>query len=187
MWSGRLVSCYDISNSIFASLLFKTVFVNSWILSIIVSLPFYIGRLFSFAVLLFTWFSYTLFCFVLLCNCTKCAISSCDIIMRRNKSPYFKSSLQCCSNFKLLYRGCWNQKQVSQARISNCFPQYSMGCNYLPMAEIPASGNKVLTWRHCSGSLLAQTMACQLFGAKHWIHANCQLEHCLTSVKFETK
>ena len=34
------------------------------------------------------------------------------------------------------------QKQVSQARISNCIPQYSVGCNYLSMPEIPASGAK---------------------------------------------
>ena len=35
----------------------------------------------------------------------------------------------------------WNfccQKQVSQAGIFNCIPQYSVWCNYLSMPEIPA-------------------------------------------------
>ena len=36
------------------------------------------------------------------------------------------------------------QKQVSQAGICNCTPQYSVGWNYLFELEIPASGNKVL-------------------------------------------
>ena len=30
------------------------------------------------------------------------------------------------------------QKQVSQAGISNCIPQYSVGCNYFSLPEIPA-------------------------------------------------
>ena len=33
----------------------------------------------------------------------------------------------------------WCQKQVSQIGISNCTPQYSVGCNYLSLPEIPAS------------------------------------------------
>ena len=42
--------------------------------------------------------------------------------------------------------GCGHccQKQVSQAGISNCIPQYSVGCNYLSLPEIPDSGTKVL-------------------------------------------
>ena len=40
--------------------------------------------------------------------------------------------------------GLCHQKQVSQAGISNCIPQYSVGCNYLLLPEIPASGDKVL-------------------------------------------
>ena len=43
--------------------------------------------------------------------------------------------------------GLCPQKQVSQAGISNCIPQYSVACNYLSMPEIPASGGKVLIWR----------------------------------------
>ena len=34
---------------------------------------------------------------------------------------------------------------LSQAGISNCIPQYSVGCNYLSLPEIPASDAKVLT------------------------------------------
>ena len=40
--------------------------------------------------------------------------------------------------------GLWHQKQVSQAGISNCIQQYSVGCNYLSLPEIPASGDRVL-------------------------------------------
>ena len=36
------------------------------------------------------------------------------------------------------------QKQVSQAGISNYIPQFTVGCNYLSLPEIPASGTKVL-------------------------------------------
>ena len=42
------------------------------------------------------------------------------------------------------YLGLCCQKQVSQAGISNYIPQFTMGCNYLSLPEIPASGNKVL-------------------------------------------
>ena len=45
----------------------------------------------------------------------------------------------------LLYRGTYEdcQKQVSQAGISNYTPQFTVGCNYLSLPEIPASGNEV--------------------------------------------
>ena len=36
------------------------------------------------------------------------------------------------------------QKQVSQAGISNYIAQFTAGCNYLFLPEIPASGDKVL-------------------------------------------
>ena len=39
--------------------------------------------------------------------------------------------------------GCWRQKQVSQAGISNCIQQNTVGCNYLFLPEIPVSGIKV--------------------------------------------
>ena len=44
-------------------------------------------------------------------------------------------------------RGLGCQKQFYQARISNHIPQYSIGCNYLTLPEIPASGTKVLVCR----------------------------------------
>ena len=43
--------------------------------------------------------------------------------------------------------GVWRQEQVSQPCISNCIPQYSVGCNYLYMPVIPASGTKVIIYR----------------------------------------
>ena len=39
--------------------------------------------------------------------------------------------------------GLWRQKHVSQTWISNCIQQNTVGCNYLSMLEIPASGTKV--------------------------------------------
>ena len=55
-------------------------------------------------------------------------------------------------------RSCFNiqgpchQKQESQAGISNCIPQNTVGCNYLSLPKIPASGVKVLicTYTWCS-------------------------------------
>ena len=38
------------------------------------------------------------------------------------------------------------QKQVSQTEISNYIPQFTVGCNYLSLPELPASGNKVHKW-----------------------------------------
>ena len=38
------------------------------------------------------------------------------------------------------------QKQVSQAGISNCIPQNTVGCNYLSLPEIPATGVKVFIY-----------------------------------------
>ena len=45
--------------------------------------------------------------------------------------------------------GLWSQKAVSQARISNCIPQYSVVCNYLSLPRILASGTKVLIYEMC--------------------------------------
>ena len=51
------------------------------------------------------------------------------------------------------------QKQVSQARISNYIPQFTVGCNYLSLPEIPASDNKVVIyWHHCCDMLLYMCM-----------------------------
>ena len=41
-----------------------------------------------------------------------------------------------------------NYRRVFQAGISNCTPQYSVGCNYLSTPEIPASSTKV---HNCDG------------------------------------
>ena len=42
--------------------------------------------------------------------------------------------------------GLCYQKQISQAGISTYIPQLTVGCNYLSLPEIPASGNKVLKY-----------------------------------------
>ena len=40
--------------------------------------------------------------------------------------------------------GLWCQKHVSQAGISKCILQHSVGCNYLSMLKLPAADAKVL-------------------------------------------
>ena len=42
--------------------------------------------------------------------------------------------------------GLWCRKQLSQAGINNCIPQYSVGCSYLSLPETLASGTKVLIY-----------------------------------------
>ena len=44
--------------------------------------------------------------------------------------------------------GLWRQKQVFRAWISNDISQYSDGCNYLSMPQIPAFGANVLIYCH---------------------------------------
>ena len=53
-----------------------------------------------------------------------------------------------CLHTYTIYNTCGIccQKQISQAGICNCIPQYPAGCNYLPMLEISASGNKVVIY-----------------------------------------
>ena len=54
-----------------------------------------------------------------------------------------------CGENNTGYESIWGrccQKQISQAGISNYILQLAAGCNYLSLAEIPASGNKVLIW-----------------------------------------
>ena len=51
-----------------------------------------------------------------------------------------------------IYNAIWGlccQKQVSQSWISNCIPQNTVGCNYISLLEIPASGNKVHMYTCC--------------------------------------
>ena len=51
------------------------------------------------------------------------------------------------SQHKATYKwGLFWQKQVSQAGISNYIPHKTVGCNYLSLPEIPASGKKILKW-----------------------------------------
>ena len=50
------------------------------------------------------------------------------------------------------------QKQVSQAGIGNYIPQFTVGCNYVSLPEIPVSGNKVhicyhSLWSHKQSSI----------------------------------
>ena len=52
------------------------------------------------------------------------------------------------------------QKQVSQAGISNYIPQFIVGCNYLSLPEIPASGNKFLTLRIQAIAMLNSVERC---------------------------
>ena len=51
----------------------------------------------------------------------------------------------------------WCQKQISQAGISNCIPQNTVGCNYLSLPEIPASGPKVIN-HSCSRTQLEESL-----------------------------
>ena len=50
--------------------------------------------------------------------------------------------------------GLWCEKHVSQAGISNCISPYSVGCNYLSLSGMPASGAKVLQLHHKKLSLI---------------------------------
>ena len=45
-----------------------------------------------------------------------------------------------------LIRRLWCQKLASQAGISNYIPQFTVGCNYLSLPEIPASGTKIILY-----------------------------------------
>ena len=58
--------------------------------------------------------------------------------------------------------GLWHQKQVSQAGINNCIPQNTVGCNYLSLSEIPASGTEVLICQAAYVHVLVRAMACRL-------------------------
>ena len=74
---------------------------------------------------------------VFIFNGIYCIVLGCDVCdksMRKFPESAFHTTV--------LIWVLWCQKQVSQAGISNCIPQYSVGCNYLSMPEIPASG----TW-----------------------------------------
>ena len=61
--------------------------------------------------------------------------------------------------------GLCRQKQVSQAWISNCISQNTVGCNYLSLPEIPASGIKVLIWYNQSNWKIIPQQCIQSFAA----------------------
>ena len=81
-----------------------------------------------------------------------CFVQFLDMFMCRIATIHteLRSSLDC--NDLTQYQtyhiwGLYCQKQVSQAGISNYIPQFTLGCNYLSLPDIPASGNKVLIYR----------------------------------------
>ena len=91
--------------------------------------------------------------------------------------PSYRCLLQ--SSFQFISSHIWgrrSEKQVSQAWISNCIPQYTVGCNYLSLPEIPASGTKVLIWK--------------VFNYSNFIWVNKRLIfwvlHCFVYFQFDT-
>ena len=54
----------------------------------------------------------------------------------------------------------WSQRQVPQAGISKCNPQYHVGCNYVSLPEIPASGTNVII---CLSSSTSQFVKWKLY------------------------
>ena len=70
-----------------------------------------------------------------------------DIILRWDNRAYIENDFfvipgqNVCLLLPYNICGLCRQKQVYQAEICNCIPQYFMGCNYLSMLERPASDN----------------------------------------------
>ena len=77
--------------------------------------------------------------------------SSVQAFFREVKHGQIWSYIDC--HMKLM-----RQKQVSQAGISDYFPQFTAGCNYLSLPEIPVSGAKVLIVMAGWGSVSSTTM-----------------------------
>ena len=65
--------------------------------------------------------------------------------LRRYRAHYDVILMQALTLVEYIW-WFWRQKQVYQARVSNCIPQHTVICNYLSLSEIPASGTKVLIW-----------------------------------------
>ena len=82
-----------------------------------------------------------------------------------------------------LYKwGLCCQKQVSQTGISNYILQFTVGCNYLSLPKIPASGNKVhisqlniiqYSIRHCTKVYLRYDFALTVSHISAWHEGVC--------------
>ena len=66
------------------------------------------------------------------------------------------------------------QKQVSQAGISNYIPQFTVGCNYISLTEIPASGNKVLICEWIASLISIIGARNPLNNCSHWTSRTAQ-------------
>ena len=64
--------------------------------------------------------------------------------LRRHRADYYVTVMTYVDRRVDDIWGLWYQKQVPQTRISHCIPKNTVGCNYLPLPEIPASDTKVL-------------------------------------------
>ena len=60
------------------------------------------------------------------------------------------------------------QKPVSQAGIINYIPQFTVGCNYLSLREIPASGDKVLKWAFYEEQFQLNCLNKIIYQIKYW-------------------
>ena len=67
----------------------------------------------------------------------------------------------------------WCQKWVSRARKSNYILQFTVGCNYLSLPEIPASGQKQVSPAGISNYILQFTVGCNYLSLLE-IPASCQ-------------
>ena len=63
--------------------------------------------------------------------------------LRASSKLYVDFSMCVCVCLSGIIWGLCCQNQVSQAGMSNYIPPFTVGCNYLSLPEIPASGNKV--------------------------------------------
>ena len=78
------------------------------------------------------------------------------LLANHQQKRWKPSSLDACMHYPIsMSQSNWylypifgdfgtRSRYLSQAWKSNCIPQYSVGCNYLSIPEIPASGTKVL-------------------------------------------
>ena len=80
----------------------------------------------------------------------------------------------CVYRFYIYYIwGLCCQNQVSQTGISIYIPQFTVGCNYLSLPEMPASGNKVLIY-HSSNRCFYQLATRKCTGWKGGVQPKTQ-------------